>query len=318
MSYEVNNSRCVGKLRGVNFTLKLCSLLGIVSVNPKCRAYKMYVLVLVVGSVAAWMHSAYEKNHSLFGKYTVYMLIADQISSFFLCMATVAVSITSVFIYPEKLLQTVKSLRNFDKILGIPCPLELKHYLMFLCFGHILILTPIIIDAWTWTSSLGFGFYSTYVIRNIQYYQLSVILFLWFWFAMEIIKRFKILNDILEKVVTSPYILLNIDLKRNRYSNSFEFVKMEEKIKNISGLYNGACDIVDLVNDIFGKALLFIIIFIISFILLYIIILIIYISFPLKYVELSENSPAVSGVWILENFVSILLLQYLNFCIILN
>ncbi|XP_072375314.1 uncharacterized protein [Diabrotica undecimpunctata] len=308
MSCEANYGRCTGKLRGVYVTMKLCSLVGIVSTNPKCRAYKMYVLFLIVGSIAAWIHSAYEKNHNMFGKYTIYMLIADQISSFFLCMATVAVSITSVFLFPEKFLQTVQSLRNFDRILGISCPLELKHYLIFFGLGHLLILIPIMFDAWTWISNLGFRFYSIYVIRNIQYYQLSVILFLWFWLAMEVIKRFKILNAILEKVVVSPYILLNTDLKRGRYSNCVDVFKMEEKIKNISGLYNGVCDVVDLMNDVFGKGLLFIIIFIISFILTYMILLIIYISFPINGVELSKNSPVVSGVWILENFIKIMAL----------
>ncbi|XP_056647837.1 uncharacterized protein LOC130900628 [Diorhabda carinulata] len=124
---------------------------------------------------------------------------------------------------------------------------------------------------------------------------------LWMWLVVETRKRFVLLNQFLIKLISIPE---RLQVNNIKATNKCE---VRNEIKRITALYNELCDVVDLINDVFGAGLLISVIFTISYVLLYSIILIDFTVF-----KIGSSSDVwiiyTSIVWLIENFVKIMAL----------
>nr|APC94341.1 gustatory receptor 14 [Pyrrhalta aenescens] len=289
----------------MQFMTKICALAGLFPGNSNTNINKIYVIVLTTASIVGWIYSVYIKNNFMLTGCNVFIKITDQISCGLLCLATVTFSLTSTFVYPGKFFNAIQSLKRFDYLINISSPRTVSMGLAIFIFGNAVLLFPMVLDTLAWINRYDLNTYKCYFIRNFQYYQLGVITFLWLWFALEIRKRFVLFNKFLIKMIPTPSILLRNDAHHHGLFKMANIPQIRDEIKHKTALYNGLCDIVDLINDVFGAGLLIYVIFTISYVLLYSIILIEYTVFDSK-TRIDNYIIITSIVWIIGDFVKMM------------
>ncbi|KAG5899364.1 hypothetical protein JTB14_036853 [Gonioctena quinquepunctata] len=208
-----------------------------------------------------------------------------------------------ILMYPKKIGGNLISLSNFDRKVDNTSK-GIILFLVFLIFINILTLGVISLDIWMWLPVVGTDNYKYYFIKRIHYYQVTILMFIWFWLAIEIRSRFKLLNNMLRK---SLRLSRNFKIFRVYDERIFRKLDVGKELKEISQPYNSLCDVVDEVNSFFGNVLLF-------FVMLAI-------SLAVNFVVMNMHAPIiedtlqrnffilklrfVGGMWLTDNLVKI-------------
>lgn len=282
-----------------------CQILVILAPCSKITLYKLYAVIIQSILIFGFITSVCGKQSFLFDSYLSTVKTIDQIANVFLTLASVTTSLLTVFLYPNKLHKLFQDIGMFDKILGKCSKKQTNLFWLSFLFIQVMALLTISLDSWVWTSGLGYEMYKYYVVRDIQYYQVNVMVLFIFWFAMEIYYRYKLLNELLMKCIEEL-------CQEGLYFSSINLNRMERKInyknlKHISKLQNFLFDITNAFNGIFGIMILFTVLFYIMYMVQYTAELIFYtiIDNQINGVSFGASLSIVSAVWIIECFVSL-------------
>ncbi|KAG5899363.1 hypothetical protein JTB14_036852 [Gonioctena quinquepunctata] len=294
-------------LRSLEKLLWLGGVLGIAPSPPHpTKIQVFYVIFILLLSISAYIHSLFGKITDVSVSANGYMMISDQMSCFCLFL-TISIAQMMILMYPKKMHGILISLSNFDRKVDMGTK---NSFWVFLLFIHILIFGVISLDIWMWLPALGMDIYQYYFIKNIHYYQVTILMFLWFWLATEIRGRFKLLNNMLRKALRVPHNLkifrLYDERDTGRILGKFDVGK---ELKVIAKLHNSLCDVVDDVNSFFGITFLFFVMFAISLAVDSMILIVLGASIEddLQNIFSVSQLRFVSGMWMTDNLMMILM-----------
>lgn len=280
--------------------------MGIFSPYHKGRRYKIYVGLLMTFSLVGSLASTIDKQTMKeLANYSTVIKLIDHIANAFLTTLTVVSSLQAVFIHPSKL---SKLLINIDLVDG-SLKANIRYKKTFWCAFVLYNLMEVAIlsmDMIHWVLSVSIRRYIPYLVRNIQYYQLSIQLFLMGTVALEINHRFRLLNLQLEMAVkkhTKLEICYSLQIKNNFSSNK----TITDELKRITKCHNALCDLIDLYSDIFEFSYMLYVVFTTAYIIHYTVVMINYTIFEdlIDGMSLGLNLQIVCCLWIIENCVSI-------------
>ncbi|CAH1180234.1 unnamed protein product [Phaedon cochleariae] len=177
-----------------------CSILAVFPTCANTWRYKMYSSTIIsfisINAIIAYK----EKTSPLFTTYNVVIRAADLIANGFLTLAVPYAAISTVFVYPSKLKEILDLLLKFDVNIGNHLQVMRSTFWSILICLNASIMLVLALDSWMWIEAVSLTMYKYYFVRNVQYYQLTVFIFLIFWMAMEVYCRFFMLNRFLERL----------------------------------------------------------------------------------------------------------------------
>lgn len=286
--------------------LVLCKYLGIFSPYHKGTGYKIYVAFLMAFSLLGSLASTIDKqNMQEMENYPTIIKLIDHIANAFLTTLTVASSLLAVFVHPKKMSKLFKDIYVVDGSLRASYVKFKKAFWCVFILYNLMEIGALIMDTFYWLTTISIRRYAPYFVRNMQYYQLSIQLFLMATTAMEISHRFRLLNVQLQgsvKTVTNLNFWYSLQTKNYNSKRT-----INDDMKRIMKCHSTLCDLIDLYSDIFKFSYMFYVVFTIAYIIHYTILLIYYTIFAklLDGISFGLRLQIVCCLWILENCVSI-------------
>ncbi|KAG5880339.1 hypothetical protein JTB14_019818 [Gonioctena quinquepunctata] len=261
--------------------LLICNLLGIAPPRNCTWKYKTYAMVLLTLNVTGSIYSALRKLDPEFVTYSMVIRITDQTANLFMTLAVTTTVVLVVMVYPKKIHRIRDSLLEFDKALPLDrlCGKLRSSFWISASFALVMVPTVVVLDSWVWVENVELKLYKYYIIRNIQYCQITAIVMLWFWMGIEIFHRFSFLNAQLKKTL-GGYSLYRSKLFLIKSKNVVEVCPryIRDTLRKITKYHNFLCEIVSEVNELFGIIFLLHVLFFTAFTVQYTFIMIFYMT----------------------------------------
>ncbi|CAG9824743.1 unnamed protein product [Phaedon cochleariae] len=176
-------------IKCLRYISKICSILGILPTRANTWIYKVYSLTVLSIVFINAIIALKERTSPLFTTYNVIIKAVDQIANGFLTLAVSFATISNVFVYPSKLEEILDSLLKFDVDFDNHSQVMRSIFWSILIGLNAIIMMMLALDSWFWTDAVSLTIYKYYFVRNVQYYQLTLFIFLIFWMAMEVYCR---------------------------------------------------------------------------------------------------------------------------------
>lgn len=281
-----------------NILHKLCQFLGILAPSTNLYSYRLYSIGLTVAFATGSLYcetgnGCVHRNHIL--KFT------QQLANIFLNLTSEGTIIWTIFIRKEQFGTLIK---NLEKKLQTDTRILDKYFWIYLLLVHILILLSTTLNMYIWGTIIGCRL--CYVVRQMHYYHYCIIIFVIFWFIIEISYQFTLLNKLLNHMV-SRFPVCKVIFNAKKHTEIWKRADVE-KLQYLMNLHLKICDTVEIFNSLFGTCILGGVLFIIAF-LIQTTVTIIYYCFVDVELEYYKSQLIVSHTFsTLQTFVSLLII----------
>lgn len=274
------------------------------------RACKFYAATVLTTLLCGYFCNVYGKlNNEILKNFNFILNFIDFVATAFLTLTSVTAMVVIMFWRPEQFKKLLFEIEKFDSSVRLNCANN-KFWIGFITFQAIT-LSTIFMDSFVWTKTFGLKLYVYYIPRNIMWYQFNVAIFLIFWLALEIKRRFKEVNCLLircAKGINSSFLIptLLYDYSIAKIKKKPFYIKVPDTLllRNIKFWYNDFVKLVQEFNSIFGLILLFTILFNIASIVNYTEVYLLHVVYKTSRTDFESGFIALSLMWIAVAFVS--------------
>ncbi|KAG5880336.1 hypothetical protein JTB14_019815 [Gonioctena quinquepunctata] len=257
----------------------ICNILGLAPTRNSTWKFKTYAMVLLLLNVIGSIYSCLGKLEPEFDTYNMVIKIVDQAASLFLSLAVTTTVVLVVMVYPQKIHGIRDSLLEFDEGLALDrsCGRLKKIFWISAMITLMMVPTIVVLDSWVWLENVELKLYKYYIVRNVQYCQITAVMMLWFWTGMEIFQRFSVLNAHLMDNFGGDLLgcgRFSLISSENAVEVSFENIR--DSLRKITKYHNFLCEMVDEVNELFGIIILLHVLFFTAYTVQYTLVLIFY------------------------------------------
>ncbi|KAG5880337.1 hypothetical protein JTB14_019816 [Gonioctena quinquepunctata] len=256
----------------------ICNILGLAPTRNCTWKYKTYAMVLLLLNVIGSIYSCLGKLDPEFVTYNMVIKIVDQASSLFLSLAVTTTVVLVVMVYPQKIHGIRDSLLEFDEGLALDRSCRRLKKIFWICATITLVMVPtiVLLDSWVWVENVELKMYKYYIVRNVQYCQITAVMILWFWMGMEIFQRFSVLNAHLMNNFGGDVLGCGKCSSISSENLEVSFENIRNSLKKITKYHNFLCGVVDEVNELFGIIFLLHVLFFTTYTVQYTLIMILY------------------------------------------
>lgn len=243
--------------------LKLTCILGFFDLYHMGWKYKIYSALVLILHIATTIFSNIMYSNEVRYKDNTTVLTRTRQVLVLIPTTTLVVAIISLVFWNENKLMTVLGIINqFDTIFFVSP--DKSYIFLFIVLLETVSLS--ILEDCLVSGSVILKISEYIYGQGIQKLSLSMLYNVRFFLFIQIARRFRILNDLLERTVENGQ--LNsavVILKTIEETSVVQTVKNWKKIRRISKFHNDLCQSLDFMNSIFGLVVVFELIFCIAF-----------------------------------------------------
>lgn len=256
----------------------LCNFLAVTpphilgnTVTPVSKCFKIYTVIHIFIIIGLYIHSSYGRENFVYGSMNMTVAITDKIANFMLTFFNVSLRIILVFQKGKVIKTFFNEGYELSKQDMFNCCSRRSFRLNFAIFNLYMVVL-LLFDAYLWINSVGVRMFQYYVGRSFTYYVCNTTIFLIFHSVLPIKRFFASLGVAFDKIMKN--LICEIDARKEIFLSDFKSAKSVPQIKfncydlrRIRKNYNSICELVDAFNNIYGFAMLEIIIVVITYVL---------------------------------------------------
>ncbi|XP_015832937.2 putative gustatory receptor 28b [Tribolium castaneum] len=255
----------------------LCNFLAVTpphslgnTVTPVSLRFKLYTIVHIFIIIALYAHSSYGRENFIYGSMNMTVAITDKIANFMLTFFNVSLRIILVFSKGKVIKSFFNQGYELSKQEIFNCCSKKSFRMNFAIFNLYMVLL-LLFDAYLWISSVGVRMFQYYIGRSFTYYVCNTTIFLIFHSVLPIKRFFTSLGIAFDNIMKN--LICEIDGRHEFFLAEFKSAKTPPNKLNCYDLrrvrknYNSICELVDAFNNIYGLAMLEIIIVVITYVL---------------------------------------------------
>ncbi|KAJ3664567.1 hypothetical protein Zmor_000124 [Zophobas morio] len=232
--------------------------------------FKMYTLLHIAIDLLLYVHSSYGRENYIYQTMDVTVALTDKIANFMLTFFNVMLRVVLIFANGKttKLFYNQMYDLSVHDLFEACSPRVFRiHFAIFNFYMVALILS----DAYLWINSVGVRMFQYYVGRSFTYYMCNLSIFLIFHSVLPIKHFFASLGTFLETLVKN-LVCSDDDGRKEYVLSEFRIQSVPVKdscydLRKVRKYYNSICDMVDNFNQIYGLAILMVIIVVITYVL---------------------------------------------------
>ncbi|KAG5880347.1 hypothetical protein JTB14_019826 [Gonioctena quinquepunctata] len=240
----------------------LCSILFIVPPWRNVRFFKAYVVISLSLMISGFIHTTHGKLFVVTNvRKTVLVKMTELAENVFGVLASIITTITTIFIFPEKIKQYLKTINELVRKNPTADGKKKRWFYVTFIGTNISIIFFLSLKRIYWSVN---NYYRFNYLKDFNLYQITVAVFLYFWLAIEILERFRNLTENMESFVGRLYRSKKLFKGYTVKILSVEPVAIRQ-LQDLSKIHSCLTGTLDELNKVFGYPILFYVLFTISF-----------------------------------------------------
>ncbi|KAF2893220.1 hypothetical protein ILUMI_12954 [Ignelater luminosus] len=226
----------------------------------KWKTNKNYGILMTLLVITGYVLSVIGRVHDCYPYFAnATLVVTDALFGFVLTVANVISILIPLSYTRTNFVTFLNAFATVDDFLvrnGKNVEKKYKFLVVQLIFGHVVMLTLFVYDAYVWLTSVGMKQYRNYIFRDIQSYYSSVVIMMIYNLLLSLTCRFRSLNELLDNLC--PFDLMDNVNVLCELKVRVTQLQPYRRVQQISQVYEVLITQIIYFNRVFGWQILFI------------------------------------------------------------